>query len=116
MDPFDEREQGFEAKFHFDEEMAFKVAARRDKLLGLWVAGKIGLSGAAAEDYAKAALDSAIAASSHQVMTDRMLADLAAHDSPIEPPEFFAEIARLAELARAQIYGEVGTGDQTVSP
>jgi hypothetical protein len=53
MTTFDKREEGFERQFAHDEELRFKATARRNKLLGLWAAEKLGLSGAAAEDYAK---------------------------------------------------------------
>ncbi|MFA5122906.1 DUF1476 domain-containing protein [Zavarzinia sp.] len=53
MADFGEREKGFEAKFAHDEEKRFRAVARRNKLLGLWAAGKLGLSGEAADAYAK---------------------------------------------------------------
>lgn len=53
MTTFDKREEGFEKKFAHDEELKFKASARRNKLLGLWAAEKLGLSGAQAEAYAK---------------------------------------------------------------
>lgn len=53
MTTFDKREEGFEKKFAHDEELQFKAGARRNKLLGMWAAGKMGLSGADAEAYAK---------------------------------------------------------------
>jgi hypothetical protein len=53
MSGFDKREEGFERKFAHDEEVRFKARARRNKLLGLWAAGKLGLAGDAAEAYAK---------------------------------------------------------------
>ena len=53
MTTFDKREEGFEKKFAHDEELRFKANARRNKLLGLWAAEKLGLSGSAAEAYAK---------------------------------------------------------------
>jgi hypothetical protein len=53
MTTFDKREEGFEKKFAHDEELRFKSIARRNKLLGLWGAAKLGLSGDAAENYAK---------------------------------------------------------------
>lgn len=53
MTTFDKREEGFEKKFALDEELKFKADARRNKLLGLWVADKLGLSGDAANAYAK---------------------------------------------------------------
>jgi hypothetical protein len=53
MTTFDKREEGFEKKFAHDEELRFKATARRNKLLGLWAAAKLGLSGADADAYAK---------------------------------------------------------------
>jgi hypothetical protein len=53
MSTFDKREEGFERKFAHDEEVRFKARARRNKLLGLWAAQKLGLVGDAAEAYAK---------------------------------------------------------------
>jgi hypothetical protein len=50
---FDKREEGFEKQFAHDEELRFKATARRNKLLGLWTAEKLGLSGADADAYAK---------------------------------------------------------------
>jgi hypothetical protein len=53
MTTFDKREEGFEKQFAHDEELRFKATARRNRLLGQWAAGKLGLSGAEAEAYAK---------------------------------------------------------------
>ncbi len=53
MTTFDKRQEGFEKKFAHDEELRFKATARRNKLLGLWAAEKMGLTGAEAEAYAK---------------------------------------------------------------
>jgi hypothetical protein len=50
---FDKREEGFEKKFAHDEELRFKANARRNKMVGLWAAEKLGLTGDAAEAYAK---------------------------------------------------------------
>ena len=52
MTTFDKREQGFESKFVHDEEIGFKAMARRNKLLGNWAAGQLGLTGDAAVAYA----------------------------------------------------------------
>jgi hypothetical protein len=52
-DGFKAREKGAEAKFAHDEETRFKINARRNKLLGLWAAGEMGVTGAAADSYAK---------------------------------------------------------------
>jgi hypothetical protein len=53
MSTFDKREEGFEKKFALDEEQKFKAEARRNKLLGLWAAEKLGKTGADADAYAK---------------------------------------------------------------
>jgi len=53
MTTFDEREKAFEKKFALDEELRFKATVRRNKLLGLWAAEKLGLTGADADAYAK---------------------------------------------------------------
>ena len=54
MTTFDKREQAFEAQFAHDEEMKFKARARRNYLLGIWIAEKLGLTSAEAEAYARA--------------------------------------------------------------
>jgi hypothetical protein len=53
MTTFDKREEGFEKMFARDEELRFKAMARRNKMLGIWAAEKLGLTGAEAEAYAK---------------------------------------------------------------
>ena len=53
MTTFDKREEGFEKKFAHDEELRFKASARRNKLLGMWAAEKMGIAGADADAYAK---------------------------------------------------------------
>lgn len=53
MSGFDKREEGFEKKFALDEELRFKAMARRNKMLGLWAAEKLGLASGEADAYAK---------------------------------------------------------------
>lgn len=53
MSSMKDREEGFERKFVFDEELRFKAVARRNKMLGLWAAEKLGKSGADADAYAR---------------------------------------------------------------
>jgi len=50
---FDKREEGFEAMFARDETLRFKAEARRNRLLGLWAAERLGKTGEAAQEYAK---------------------------------------------------------------
>jgi hypothetical protein len=53
MTTFEEREKGFERKFVHDEELKFKATARRNRMLGLWAAERLGLAGDAAQAYAR---------------------------------------------------------------
>jgi hypothetical protein len=59
MTTFDKREEAFEQQFAHDEELRFKATARRNKMLGLWAAEKLGLSGAEADSYALSVVMSA---------------------------------------------------------
>jgi hypothetical protein len=60
MTTFDKREEAFEKHFAHDEELKFKATARRNKLLGLWAAEKLGLSGAEADSYALSVVMTAV--------------------------------------------------------
>jgi hypothetical protein len=53
MASFEDREKGFEAKYKQDQDRQFKITARRNKLLGLWAAGLLGMTGDAADAFAK---------------------------------------------------------------
>ncbi len=53
MTNFEDREKGFERKFAHDEELKFRATARRNKLLGLWAAGEMGIKGDGAQAYAR---------------------------------------------------------------
>jgi hypothetical protein len=76
MTNFDKREEGFEKQFVHDEELKFKATARRDKLLGLWAAEKLGLTGAAAEAYAKEVVIADIEATGDHDMFGKIRKDL----------------------------------------
>jgi hypothetical protein len=77
MTTFDKREQGFEAKFAHDEDLMFKATARSNKLLGLWAAGQLGLSGDAAAGYATALVTDNLASQTMEATLNRVSADLA---------------------------------------
>ncbi len=66
MSEFDKRKKGFEDKFAHDEEMAFKANARRNKLLGLWAAEKLGKTGDDADAYAKEVVASDFEEAGHE--------------------------------------------------
>ncbi len=78
MTTFDKREEGFEKKFAIDEELKFKTAARRNRLLGLWAAEKLGLAGDAAAAYARETVASAFAEGGEKAVVARITSDLSA--------------------------------------
>ena len=76
MAGMDDRERGFERKFAFDEELRFKATARRNKLFGLWVAEKLGKTGADAEAYAKSVVIADLAEAGDQDIIRKVGLDL----------------------------------------
>jgi hypothetical protein len=76
MTTFDKREEGFEKQFAHDEDLRFKANARRNKLLGLWAAEKMGLTGADADAYAKAVVVADFEEAGDQDVFRKVRADL----------------------------------------
>ena len=75
MTTFDKREEDFEQQFAHDEELKFKATARRNKLLGLWAAEKLGLKGAEADSYALAVVMADLEASGDHDVTRKIRRD-----------------------------------------
>ncbi len=75
MTTFDKRENAFEGKFARDAELQFKAEARRNRMLGLWAAGKLGKSGAGAEAYAKSLVEADIAEADSENIYRKIKAD-----------------------------------------
>ena len=75
MTTFDKRENAFEGKFALDAELQFKAEARRNRMLGLWAAGKLGKSGASAEAYAESLVMADIAAAGSEDVYRKIKAD-----------------------------------------
>jgi len=78
MTQFDERERAFESKFAHDEEMKFRVLARRNKLLGEWAARKMGLSEEETDSYAKDVVRSDFEEAGDHDVVRKVLGDLTA--------------------------------------
>jgi len=76
MTQFDDRERAFEAKFARDEEMQFRVIARRNRLLGEWAARRMGLTEAEAEAYAKDVIHSDFEEAGDHDVIRKVLGDL----------------------------------------
>jgi hypothetical protein len=78
MANFDERKDSFEKKFALDAELKFKAEARRNRLLGQWAAGLMGLSGQKAEDYAKSVVKADFEEAGDEDVFRKLKADFAA--------------------------------------
>ena len=103
MTTFDEREAGFERKFVHDADTEFHVVARSNKLLGHWAAGKLGLGGDAAEDYARAVIHAEFDKAGHAGVFDKIMADLSARGLGITEAEVRAAMDAATVEARHQI-------------
>ena len=103
MTTFDKREEAFEKKFALDEEQKFKAEARRNKLLGLWVAEKLGLSGDAAVTYAREAVAASFAEGGDAAVVRKVTGDLAEKGAAIAEAQLRARMDELMALAVAQV-------------
>ena len=101
MTSFNERETAFENKFAHDADLRFKVAARRDRLVGLWAAAKLGLSGDAADAYAKSVVLADLEEAGDEDVVRKLVADL--NIEGIGEAEVRAALAEHGEVARKQI-------------
>ncbi len=105
MTTFDDREKAFEAKYRLDQETAFKVMVRRDKLFGLWAAGLLGLDGAEATTYAKTVIDTELGAGDHDVV-HKVAKDFDERGVAIDASRLRKTLDALHETAREQIMAE----------
>ena len=103
MATFDERQKGFESKFKHDQEFAFKVTARRNKLLGLWAAGKLGLGGAEAEAYAKEVVAADFDRPGDADVIEKVAGDFKRKGIAIDEAQVKAELQRCAAEAKKQL-------------
>jgi hypothetical protein len=106
MTTFDDREKAQEKKFALDQEQLFRAHARRDKLFGLWAAGEMGLSGAAAEAYAKGIVSEDIAHPGDKGIAKKVAGDLAAKGIKHALPALEAKLESFLAPAKQQIAAE----------
>jgi hypothetical protein len=100
MSTFDDRQRAFENKYAHDMEMQFKAVARRNKALGLWAAGLLGKSGAAAEDYAMEVIRADFEEAGHEDVFRKVQADLAGR---ADEAEIRAQMEALLQVAKAEL-------------
>lgn len=106
MGQFDDREKAFEAKFAHEQERRFKAKARRNRLLGLWVAEALGKDGAAAEEYAQEVVKADFEEPGDEDVYRKIKGDLDAANVDISEHRVRKAMAELMDEAMQQIKDE----------
>jgi hypothetical protein len=106
MTTFEERQKGFERKFALDEELKFKATARRNRLLGLWAAGQMGIAGDAAQAYAREVVKADLAEPGEEDVFRKLRADFDAKGVNQSDHQIRRMMAEFMGEAIAQIESE----------
>ena len=106
MTTFNKREKAFEDKYKHDQELQFKVEVRRNKLLGLWVAEMLGLSGADAEAYAKEVVSADFEEPGDADVIRKIQADVQPRNLDLSEHRLRKKMDELTAVAKEQIMGE----------
>ena len=106
MAAFEDRKKGQEAKFAHDAELRFKAEARRNKLLGMWAAEQMGLSGEQATAYASEVVASDFEEAGDEDVFRKVSGDLKAKGSSLSEDAIRQKMVELVQTARDQILAE----------
>ena len=105
MTTFDDREKAFESRFAHDADMQFRVMARRNRLVGEWAAGLLGLSDADTEAYAKAVVQADFEEAGDEDVVRKLIGDLLKGGVSISETDVRTAMSDTLATARAQISG-----------
>jgi len=105
MSTFDEREKGFEKKFAHDADLKFKAESRRNKMLAEWAAAKMGITGAAVEDYIKAVRKADLAEKGDDDVMRKIAKDLADKGVKVTDADLRNQMSEFLAAAVRQIEG-----------
>jgi hypothetical protein len=103
MTSFDDRERAFEAKYARDEDMAFRVTARRNRLLGRWAAAKMNLTPEETDAYAKAVVQADFEEAGDEDVIRKLLGDLLAAGVDMDDATVRRAVEEQAVEARRQL-------------
>ena len=106
MTNISDREKAFEDKYQHDEELRFKTEARRNKLLGLWTADLMGLTGDAAEEYAKTVIKADLIEPGDEDVKQKVLKDFQSRNVDKSVHQLERQMAELMEEAKKQLMSE----------
>ena len=107
MTSFSDKERAEEGRFARDEEMQFRVAARRNRLLGGWAAEKMGLTAAEADAYGKAVIQADFEEAGDEDVIRKVLGDLTAAGVEVDEAEIRAALEAKSVEARRALMGGV---------
>jgi hypothetical protein len=101
---FEDRQKGFEAEFKRNQELQFRVGARRNKLFGLWAAGHLGISpGDEADAYARTVVEADFERPGDGDVIEKVQKDLAAKGIEMSEAQLRTELTRAADEAKRQL-------------
>ena len=103
MTTFDDREQGFEKKFALDQEQEFKATSRRNRALGRWAAGLMGLEGPHVDEYAQAVIRSEFKEAGDEDVLRKVFEDLKGAGVAITEGDVRMKMAELLAQAREEV-------------
>lgn len=106
MTTFDDREKQFEAKFHHDQELQFRVSARRNRLLGEWAGGLMGLAGDDLRTYALDVVQSDFDEPGDDDVLQKVLSDLNGKNIQIADHQVRRQMDELLIEAKRQVMAE----------
>lgn len=107
MTTFDDRERAFEAKFARDEDMAFRITARRNRLLGQWAAARLNLTPEETDAYAKAVVQADFEEAGDEDVIRKLVGDLLAAGVEVDDATVRRALEEQTVEARRQLIGEV---------
>ena len=106
MSDFNDRERAAEAKFAHDEEMHFRVHARRNRLLGQWAADRMGLSAVEGEAYAKSVVQADFEESGDEDVVRKLLGDLTSAGVEVSEADVRSALEAKSIEAKRALMGE----------
>lgn len=102
MTTFDDRERAFENKFAHDQDTAFRITARRNRLLGEWAAARMGLTPEETDAYAKAVVQADFEEAGDEDVIRKLVGDLTSAGVDTDEPTVRAALEEQAVIARRQ--------------
>ena len=108
MTDFNDRKRGEESKFAFDQETEFKIAARRNRLLGEWAAGLMGLTQEETDAYKKAVVQADFEEAGDEDVIRKLLGDLTASDCDVSESDIRTKLEECTIEARRQFMSDQG--------